>query len=115
MTNSTPLDRLKNRPPMQWLRERDIDLLICSELHSPGPLWDLFLGGWNSGVAEFDGAWMSWQDVDGETDIVVSFKAGANALILLIENKIAAQFQPDQPRRYRIRAQRWQASLPSPV
>ena len=92
MTNSTPLGRLKNRPPMQWLRERDVDLLICSEFHSPGPLRDLFLGGWNSGVAEFDGAWVSWQDVDGETDIVVSFKAGANELILLIENKIAAQF-----------------------
>ena len=113
MTNATPLDDLKNRPPMQWLRERDIDLLICSELHSPGPLRDLFLGGWNSGLAEFDGAWVSWQDVDGETDIVVSFKAGANALILLIEDKIAAQFQPGQPGRYRARAQRWQASLSS--
>ena len=112
MTNSTPLDHLKNRPPMQWLRERDIDLLICSELHSPGPLRDLFLGGWNSSVAEFDGAWVSWQDVDGETDIVVSFKAGANELILFIEDKIDAPFQPDQPGRYRARAQRLQASLP---
>lgn len=113
MTNSTPLDDLRNRPPMQWLRERDIDLLICSELHSPGPLRDLFLGGWNSSVAEFDGAWVSWQDDDGETDIVVSFKTDANELILLIENKIAAQFQPDQPERYRARAQRWQVSLSS--
>ena len=113
MTNSTPLVHLKNRPPMQWLRERDIDLLICSELHSPGPLRDLFLGGWNSGVAEFDGAWVSCHDVDGESDIVASFKAGANVLILLIEDKIDAQFQPDQPGRYRARAQRWQASLSS--
>ena len=111
MTNSTPLVHLKNRPPMQWLRERDIDLLICSELHSPGPLRELFLGGWNSSVAEFDGAWVAWHDVDGETDIVVSFKAGANELILHIEDKIDAQFQPDQPGRYRARAQRWQASL----
>ncbi len=113
MTNSTPLAHLKSRPPMQWLRERDVDLLICSELHSPGPLWDLFLGGWNSSVAEFDGAWVSWQDVDGETDIVVSFKAGDNVLILLIEDKIDAPFQPDQPGRYGARAQRWQASLSS--
>lgn len=113
MTNATPLDDLKDRPPMQWLRERDIDLLICSELHSPGPLRELFLGGWNSSVAEFDGAWVSWHDDDGETDIVVSFKAGANELILLIEDKIDAPFQPDQPGRYRARAQRWQASLPS--
>ncbi len=113
MTNSTPLVHLKNRPPMQWLRERDIDLLICSELHSPGPLRDLFLGDWNNGVAKFDGAWVSWHDVDGETDIVVSFKAGTNDLILLIEDKIDAQFQPDQPGRYRARAQRWQASLSS--
>lgn len=113
MTNSTPLVHLKKRPAMQWPRERDIDLLICSELHSPGPLRNLFLGGWNSGVAEFDGAWVSCHDVDGESDIVASFKAGANVLILLIEDKIDAPFQPDQPERYRARAQRWQASLPS--
>ena len=111
MTNPTPLDDLKNRPPMQWLRERDIDLLICSELHADSPLQNLFLGGWSGGVAEFDGAWVSYHDVDGESDIVVSFKCGADVLILLIENKIDAEFRPDQPERYRERAQRWKASM----
>ena len=107
------MDDLKNRPPMSWLRERDIDLLICSELHSEGPLRELFLGGWNGGEAEFDGAWVSYHDVDGESDIVASFKGGANVLIMLIENKTDAEFQPEQPQRYRARAERWKASLSS--
>ena len=112
MTNSTPLDALKNRLPMQWLRERDVDLLICSELHSEGPLRDLFLAGWNGGTATFDGAWVSHHDVDGESDIVVAFGGAEGFLVLLIENKIDAEFQPDQPERYRGRALRWQGLLP---
>lgn len=111
MPNSTPLDHLRNRPPMQWLRERDIDLLVCSELHSDGPLRQRFVGGWSNGVAKFDGAWVSYTEADGETDIVASFKSGPNSLVLLIENKIDAEFQPDQPERYRKRAQRWKACM----
>ena len=111
MINSTPLDDLKNRIPMQWLRERDVDLLICSELHSEGPLRDLFLGGWQGGEAEFYGAWVSYHDVDGESDIVASFKSGAKVFIAFIENKIDAEFQPDQPERYRARAKRWGDSI----
>ncbi|MDE2844710.1 MAG: PD-(D/E)XK nuclease family protein [Chloroflexota bacterium] len=106
-----PLVMLKERLPMQWLRERDIDLLICSELNSQGPLRDVFLGGWNARIAHFYGAWVSYHDVDGETDIVASFWAGDNALVLLIENKIDAEFQPEQPQRYRERANRWRDSL----
>ena len=95
---------------MSWLRERDVDLLICSELHSPGsPLHKLFVGGWNNGVAEFDGAWVSYVDAEGEADIVASFKSWDKSLVLLIEDKIDAAFQPEQPERYRRRAQRWKA------
>lgn len=108
VVTASPLDELRNRPPMNWLRERDIDLLICSELHSAGsPLHKLFIGGWNNGVARFDGAWVSYVDAEGETDIVASFKSGDKSLVLLIENKIDAAFQPEQPERYRRRAQRW--------
>ena len=93
---------------MHWLRERDIDLLICSELHfKEGPLHKLFVGGWNSRNVEFDGAWISHRENDGETDILTSFKSDSNFLILLIENKIDAEFQAHQPQRYRERAQRW--------
>lgn len=95
---------------MSWLRERDVDLLLCSELHcAGGPLRNLFVGDWNDGIAEFDGAWVSYVDAEGEADLVAAFKSGAKSLILLIEDKIDAEFQPEQPERYRRRAHRWAA------
>ena len=97
---------------MTWLRERDIDLLICSELHCAGsPLHKLFVGQWNNGIAQFDGAWVSYIDSEGEADIVASFKSGDKSLVLFIEDKIDASFQPDQPERYRRRAQQWKSRL----
>ena len=112
MTNSTLLDDLKNRLPMSWLRERDIDLLVCSELHFPeSPLHQLFKGAWNDGVGHLVGAWVSYQDSDGETDLVAAFTNGARYLVLLIENKIDADFQPHQPERYLARAGRWRAEM----
>ena len=110
---TTPLDELKKRTPMQWLRERDIDLLICSELHSGGPLRDIFLGEWKNEMNQFEGAWVSHHDVDGESDIVAAFKDENRVLILLIEDKIDADFQPEQPQRYRARAERWKPALPA--
>ena len=111
MSSSTPLDSLRNRPPVEWLRERDIDLLICGELHfDGGPLQRLFVGGWNGGVARFREAWVSRSDSRGETDIVVLFESDSGSLVLLIENKIGAEFQPRQPERYRERAERWKES-----
>ena len=67
----------------------------------------MFAGQWNEGTAVFHGAWVSYRDADGETDIVVSFTGGPKRLILLAENKIDADFQPDQPERYRQRGMRW--------
>ncbi len=85
-----------------------MDLLICSELYAEeGPLQRFFMGGWNHGVGTLEGAWVSHQDADGETDIVVSFASDSGSLVLLVENKINAAFQPDQPERYQDRAQRW--------
>ena len=114
MTIPSPLDNLRNRLPMSWLRERDVDLLLCSELHCDGgPLRALFVGDWNNGIAEFDGAWVSYVDSEGEADLVAAFKSGAKSLVLLIEDKIGAEFQPEQPERYHRRAQRWATdSLP---
>ena len=112
MSDSTPFDDLRNRLPAEWLRERDVDLLICSELHSgEGPLHRLLVGGWNGGNAWFGGAWVSYAEPDGETDIAVLFESDSGRLALLIENKIDAEFQPGQPERYRARAERWKASV----
>ena len=112
MTTSTLLESLEARPPVSWLRERDIDLLICSELHSSeSPLHQLFKGAWNDGEGHLVGAWVSYQDSDGETDLLAAFTNGARYLVLLIENKIDADFQPDQPERYLARARRWRAEM----
>ena len=95
MAQPKRLTELRRRKPTEWLRERDVDLLICSELHvDGGPLQRLFLGGWNGGVATFGGAWVSHRESDGETDIVVSFVSESEVLVLLVENKISAGFQP---------------------
>ena len=108
MAQPKRLTELRRRKPTEWLRERDVDLLICSELHvDGGPLQRLFLGGWNGGVATFGGAWVSHRESDGETDIVVSFVSESEVLVFLVENKISAGFQPGQPQRYRERAMRW--------
>ena len=114
MPTSTPWDDLRNQTAVRWLRERDIDLLVCSELHlDGGPLQEILVGGWNSnGVTRFDGAVVSHWDAGDETDIVASFKSDSGSLVLLIENKIDADFQPDQPQRYRERAQRGRDSGP---
>ena len=116
MTNSTPLDDLRNRPPISRLRERDIDLLVCSELHFPeSPLHQLLIGRWNGGVAEFAGAWVSvsYPGSDGETDLLVAYEHGDKSLVLMIEDKVDAEYQPDQPERYQTRAEQWRKDMTS--
>ncbi|NRB17500.1 MAG: PD-(D/E)XK nuclease family protein [Rhodobacteraceae bacterium] len=102
------LQYLEERSGLGWLRERDIDLLICSELHAREALNEHFAQFVTSTSSHFFGAWVSHSEFDGESDLVVAF-SGTNSLfkILLIENKIAAAFQPDQGRRYAERATRW--------
>ncbi len=83
-------------------------------MHVTGPLRQLFAGLWDAEVDGFEGAWVSHDDEDGESDLVVAFKSDTTTLILLIENKVAAEFQPEQQRRYRARAERWQQTEPYP-
>ena len=104
------LEVLKQRPAIGWLRERDIDLLLCAELSVDGSLRRHFADLWHGNAVSFEGAWVSHHDVDGESDLVVAFDGPNGKLILLIENKVDAEFQPDQQDRYRMRAKRWEAS-----
>lgn len=113
MKQDTPFRTLRERPPIGWLRERDIDLLICSELHVDGPLRRYLANMLNVTDGEFEGAWVSHNDLDGESDLVIGFSQGEELMIALIENKVAADFQPDQVSRYRARATRWQANTPA--
>jgi hypothetical protein len=99
---------LSGRSALGWLRERDIDLLICSELHAGGGSLTRFLTSRLAGDrARFVRAWVSHADIDGESDLLVAFEQNGRTIIALIENKIAAIFQPDQALRYRKRAERW--------
>ena len=108
MAHSSAIDDLRNRAPAEWLRERDIDLLICCELWAEAsPLHALLAGQWNHDPATFDGAWVSHRGADGDTDIVVSFTSNRKRLVLPVENKIDAHFRPSQPERYRQLAIDW--------
>jgi hypothetical protein len=89
--------------------ERDIDLLLAEEVVvSPA------FATWLQNHTRFAGleaaivdVFVSRSDATGESDLVVVFEeAGAGRrFALLIEDKIDAPLQPDQERRYRLRAQ----------
>jgi hypothetical protein len=101
------LATLSSRTPFAWLRERDVDLLVCSELHAKAALADLFAKRVGAAGPDLVGAWVSHSEVDGESDLVIAFARGTQKIIALVENKIATSFQPEQPERYKTRAQRW--------
>jgi hypothetical protein len=101
------LEALEAKSPFAWLRERDIDLLLCSELYARGALTKLLTRRVGYPGAEFLGAWVSHAENDGENDLVVAFETQDGSVLALVENKIAAPFQPEQGQRYTVRAQRW--------
>jgi hypothetical protein len=98
-----------SRSSYSWLRERDIDLLLCAELHAEGALTRFIAEKVECLNSSFVGAWVSDTDLDGETDLLVAFRATEGWSIALIENKIAAGFQPEQSSRYLKRRERWLA------
>jgi hypothetical protein len=56
---------------------------------------------------DFIGAWHSLSQVGlGESDLAFKIKTDKEAIIFLLENKIDANFQPDQAGRYRQRGQK---------
>lgn len=99
---------LLSRTAYGWLRERDVDLLLCAELHANGALTNYFAQRLGVTAGNFSGAWVSESDADGESDLVLSFDGTRGQIVALIENKIAAPFQPDQAARYGLRRDRWQ-------
>lgn len=91
---------LKDRSPIAWLRERDVDLALCIELHSCKEFQQWFLRTALGQEKDLAGAWVSVSDGQGETDLLILCGDGE---ALLIENKIDAGFQPHQAERYRLR------------
>lgn len=88
--------------------ERDIDLLLMEEFHVSGEFVTWFAARAGVQGAEFDGAWHSVTDADGETDLLLRVRGGERRIGILIENKVAAPEQDRQDERYHIRAARAQ-------
>lgn len=107
MSAPSEIQALRDRSSVGWLRERDIDLLLCAELHAAGPLRDRFASLWPNDQVQFVGAWVSHTEINGETDLVVEFQSSVSHHVVFVENKIAANFQPNQATRYAERAARW--------
>jgi hypothetical protein len=100
-----------SREAIAWIRERDVDLLLASELHGHPAF-----GAWvfaSVGVPD-----ITWRDAhvsvsqeNGESDLIITGTfADGSIVILLVENKVAASFQPDQDARYAVRAERMRAT-----
>jgi len=79
---------LSPRQPFSWLRERDIDLLVCAELHVNGTLTRLMADRIACPNGDFSGAWVSHTEIDGECDLIVAFNTKGGNVIALVENKI---------------------------
>lgn len=89
------------------ISERDIDLLLLEEFWSCTEFVKWFakrVMGPEVDVSEFLGAKRSVTGSMGESDLEVTFRISAGAVIkVLIENKVGASFQKDQATRYRLR------------
>ncbi len=99
--------QIMDRPPVAWLRERDVDLLLCAELHAKGALAHFFTSRLGLDGGEVEGAWVSHQEDSRESDLVISMVRGAERVVALVENKISADFQPGQVAAYAERSRRW--------
>jgi hypothetical protein len=90
------------------VHERDIDLLLMEEFHVTPAFARWFADRSGVSKAEFDGAWHSVTDADGETDLLLRVQSRGSRVALLIENKVTAAEQDRQDERYHLRAARAQ-------
>jgi hypothetical protein len=87
------------------LYERDIDVLLQEELLFNDQVRELFCQALSlEPPIDVRSCALSVVDATGETDVLAYYSAGPRKGILLIENKIDAEFQPHQPERYKARA-----------
>ncbi len=88
--------------------ERDVDLLLMEEFHANPAFVSWFCEQLRLAQVEFDGAWHSVFDADGETDLLLRVLADNRRVGILIENKIGAPEQVTQDQRYHLRGARSQ-------
>lgn len=93
------------------VKEKEIDFLLAEEFASSPSFTDLFLSkidDQSTGRFTVNKVYRSHTDTYGESDLEVYLSsANGKTLILLIENKIAAQFQSDQLIRYKQRGDKY--------
>jgi len=88
--------------------ERDVDLVLMEEFTASPAFLRWFLG--CIGVdpnAELIEARHSVTTSNGESDLELTLGSGPGVVKILIEDKVDAQFQPQQAKRYRERAARY--------
>ena len=95
---------LEEKPHLEAVTERDIDLLLMEEFESGSGFLEWFVtktARWPLDGLDLLGAWHSLSTSDGESDLLVlAFRPDQERLALLIENKIDAPPQPEQAVRY---------------
>ena len=98
---------LSDRHPIDFITEREVDLLLLMALHSSADFRGFVVSRTLcAGVVEFLDGWRGVFDQTGETDLLLLFKDESDRRIaVLIEDKINAPFQPDQSDRYTKRGQ----------
>ena len=99
---------LEDLIPVETIQERDIDLLLLEELSCSDSFREWFLTntvGNKDILGLFKGCWHSvCHPKHGESDLVLMFTGkDGRGYLLLVENKIAAGFQPNQSKRYHLR------------
>ena len=102
-------DTLSDIIPVEAVQERDTDLLLLEELKCNRNFTDWFLTRTAGQQDHYDfiGAWHSLSKVGlGESDLAFKIETDKEEIIFLLENKIDADFQPDQAGRYRQRGQK---------
>lgn len=91
---------------IEAVTERDIDLLIIEELSASTDFFNFIIA---QTIKETDYKFIksfhSLSDETGETDIAILCECKNKKYMFLIENKIDADFQPDQAERYRLRGE----------
>jgi len=96
---------MEEHQSLNWIRERDIDLLFSAEMYGKTGFADWFFSEIGLQDASFTKARVSATDVYGETDVLIEAEVQNNShVIILVEHKISAAFQKDQDGRYKQRA-----------
>jgi hypothetical protein len=88
--------------------ERDIDLLLLEEFIASSEFRSWFLS--EVGIeqtTDLAEAYRSVRTMNGESDLELTFHGSSGLVKILIENKVDASFQPNQPQRYAERAERY--------